>query len=298
VVTPADGRAVPGANAPLGVFDSGLGGLTVVRAISRALPSESMIYFGDTARLPYGNKSRATVTRLSREALRFLEHFGIKALVVACNSASAMALEALRADAVVPVLGVVEAGARMAVTATRNGRIGVIGTRATVGSGCYEGALERLRPGLTVTAAACPLFVPLVEEGWIDAPVTRSVAETYLAPLRAAGVDTLILGCTHYPLLKGVLAEVMGESVTLIDSGEAMAAEVQSELARRDLVHAGTAAHRFFVSDQPDRFHAEGSRFLGEDLEIRVESVDQSDIPWYDRSSLHGGLESGPGRSS
>jgi glutamate racemase len=270
------------------VFDSGLGGLTVVRAISALLPAESMVYFGDTARLPYGNKSKRTVTRLSLEALRFLEHFHIKALVVACNSASALALPSLQEEAQVPVLGVVEAGARQAVRVTRVGRVGVIGTRATISSRCYESALHRLRPDLQVTAAACPLFVPLVEEGWMNHPVTREVAEEYLAPLRENDVDTLILGCTHYPLLKGVLGEVMGERVALIDSGEAVAAELLEHLGERSAqVPSGPkgSRHRFYVSDQAERFHAEGRRFLGEDVLGRVEAVDQSDLPWYDRRS-------------
>ncbi len=272
--------------APLGVFDSGLGGLTVVRSLARTVPAEPMIYFGDTARLPYGNKSKATVTRLSLEALRFLEHFGIKALVVACNSASALALDAMTAEASVPVLGVVEAGARRAARTTRTGKVGVIGTRATVSSGCYDVALRRLAANLTVTSAACPLFVPLVEEGWIDHEVARRVAEEYLAPLRAAAVDTLILGCTHYPLLRDVLQKVMGDAVALIDSGDAVAEDVVAELDRRKLRAPEAGApprHRFFVSDQADRFHAEGRRFLGDAVLGRVEAVDQSDVPWYDR---------------
>ncbi len=280
------------AGSPLGVFDSGLGGLTVVHALARRLPAERLIYFGDTARLPYGNKSKATVTRLSVEALRFLQHFGIKALVVACNSASALALDALIAEASVPVLGVVEAGAARAVETTRNGRVGVIGTRATVGSGCYDAALARRRPGVVVTSAACPLFVPLVEEGWIDHPVTRRVAEEYLAPLRDAGVDSVILGCTHYPLLRSVIGEVMGEGVSLIDSGDAVAEEVSAHLAGLDLLAPpaeAPARHRFFVSDQPERFHAEGRRFLGEAILGRVEPVNQSDIPWYDRPAAENG---------
>ena len=275
---------------PLGVFDSGLGGLTVVRSLARVLPAERMVYFGDTARLPYGNKSRATVTRLSLEALRFLEHFDMKLLVVACNSASALALDALQAAASVPVLGVVEAGARSAREATRNGRIGVVGTRGTVGSGCYEAALRTLDPAVSVTAAACPLFVPRVEEGWTDAPVTRQVALVYLEPVVRAGVDTLILGCTHYPLLREVIGRVMGEHVVLIDSGEAVAGDVARHLRERGLEAApgDRAPHRFFVSDQPERFLDEGSRFLGKDLLGRVESVDQSDLPWYDRRAPQG----------
>jgi glutamate racemase len=282
-------RTLPTARAPLGVFDSGLGGLTVVRAVSTLLPAESMVYFGDTARLPYGNKSQGTVTRLSLEALRFLEHHGIKALVVACNSASALALDALQAEAQVPVLGVVHAGARRAAETTRSGRVGGIGTHATVASGCYGRELERIRSGFTVTSAACPLFVPLVEEGWIDHAVTREIAEEYLGPLRRASVDTLILGCTHYPLLRPVIQEVMGAEVVLIDSGEAVARELEETLDRLGLrAGPGEASHRFFVSDQKERFGGEARRFLGASAPGRVEAVDQSDIPWYDRSSVIG----------
>jgi len=280
--------SLDGDRAPLGVFDSGLGGLTVVRAISHLLPDESIVYFGDTARLPYGNKSKRTVTRLSLEALWFLQHFGVKAVVVACNSASALALDALVAESQVSVLGVVEAGARRAAASTRRGKVGVIGTRATVASKCYERALTALEPELEVTAAACPLFVPLVEEGWIDHAVTRSVAEEYLAPLRKAEVDTLILGCTHYPLLKEVLRRVMGDEVVLIDSGEAVAGELREVLETRSLASftpESPPAHRFFVSEQAERFHEEGRRFLGENLLGSVETVDQSDVPWYDRRS-------------
>jgi glutamate racemase len=271
---------------PLGVFDSGLGGLTVVRAIAHTLPAEAMVYFGDTARLPYGNKSPRTVRRLALEALKFLEHFEIKAFVVACNSASALALDVLNDAAVVPVLGVVEAGARQAALRTRNRKIGVIGTRATVASRCYPAALERLGAGFQVASAACPLFVSLVEEGWVEHDVTRRVAAEYLEPLRQAGVDTLILGCTHYPLLKNVISAVMGNDVMLIDSGEALAADLEQQLTERGLLAPERkVAHRFFVSDQPDRFHAEGQRFLGEAVIGRVEAVDQSDLPWYDRPS-------------
>ena len=300
-MTPAEGVPVTANKqpSPLGVFDSGLGGLTVVRAILHSLPREGMVYFGDTARLPYGNKSEATVTRLSLEALRFLEHFGIKALVVACNSASAVALDSLQAEADVPVLGVVEAGARRAADVTRSGRIGVIGTRATVDSDCYDRALQELRTGVEVFSAACPLFVPLVEEGWIDDPVTRQVAEGYLAPLLENQVDTLILGCTHYPLLKALIGEVMGEEVTLIDSGEAVAVDVRAKLEDLGLQSSGqSASHRFFVSDQPQRFYAEGRRFLGETVLGSVQAVDQSDVPWYDRSSVEKHLGGETGRNS
>jgi glutamate racemase len=268
------------------VFDSGLGGLTVVRAVARTLPRERIIYFGDTARLPYGNKSRKTVTRLAVEALRFLEHFGIKAFVVACNSASALAMPVLAAEASVPVFGVVEAGARQAAAATGTKRVAVIGTRATVASRCYEQALEALKPGIQVASAACPLFVPLVEEGWMDHPVTARVAAEYLEPLRDFDPDTLILGCTHYPLLKTVIQDIMGEGVTLIDSGEAMAQELQTRLEGLGcLATTGAGRHRFFVSDQADRFQDEARRFLGEAAAGAVSAVDQSDLPWFDRGA-------------
>jgi glutamate racemase len=254
--------------------------------VARTLPGERIIYFGDTARLPYGNKSRKTVTRLAVEALRFLEHFRIKAFVVACNSASALAMPVLAAEASVPVLGVVEAGARQAAAATRTKRVAVIGTRATVASRCYEQALAALAPGIEVASAACPLFVPLVEEGWTDHPVTARVAGEYLQPLRDFAPDTLILGCTHYPLLKGVIQTVMGDGVTLIDSGEAMALELQTRLADLEcLAETGGGDHRYFVSDQAERFHDEARRFLGDAAPGSVSAVDQSDLPWFDRGA-------------
>jgi glutamate racemase len=274
--------------ARLGVFDSGLGGLTVVRALIHRPVHGRIVYFGDTARVPYGNKSPATVTRLTLEAMRFLQHQGVRALVVACNTASAVAMDALVREASVPVLGVVEAGARSAAKATRTGRVGVIGTRATVGSRCYERALERLRPGLAVSAAACPLFVPLVEEGWIDGDVTRRIAEEYLGPVRDAGVDTLVLGCTHYPLLRAVIQDVIGKDVTLIDSGEAVAEEVESLLRTLGVGPSPESAairHRFYVSDQIERFEVEMRRFLGETVAADVRTVDQTDVPWYDRTA-------------
>lgn len=267
---------------PLGIFDSGLGGLTVVRSIARSLPGEPMVYFGDTARVPYGNKSETTVTRLSLEALRFLEPFGIKMLVVACNSASAVALDALESHASIPVLGVVEAGARRALETTRNGRVGIIGTRATVASQCYERAIAQQRPEVQAFSNPCPLFVPLVEEGWGNHPTTRVIATEYLEPLIQQDVDTLILGCTHYPLLSGLIGEIMGERVTLIDSGDAVAIEVRKSLVGYGLLAPETAApeRRFFVSDQAEKFHQEGQRFLGNEFLGSVEAVDQS--MWHD----------------
>ncbi|HTR20464.1 MAG TPA: glutamate racemase [Gemmatimonadales bacterium] len=254
--------------APLGVFDSGIGGLTVAHALFDRLPSESVIYFGDTARVPYGPKSPDTVRRYSAEILAYLLHRGVKAVVVACNTSTAHALESLRAQAPVPVIGVIEPGARAAVAATRSGRVGVIGTAGTIASGAYERAIRASRPDAVVTSRACPLFVPLVEEGWLDHPATELIAREYLEPLRRADVDVLVLGCTHYPLLKPLLQRVMGPDVRLIDSAEETAKEVASELERRGLRADGMArpVHTFVVSDDEPRFRLVGARFLGEKL--------------------------------
>lgn len=255
-------------DAPLGIFDSGIGGLTVARAVFERLPHESVIYFGDTARVPYGPKSPETVRRYSAEILALLVARGVKAVVVACNTSTAHALPDLQKAAPVPVIGVIEPGARAAVRASRTGRIGVIGTAGTVASGAYARAIAALRPDADVRSQACPLFVPLVEEGWFDHPATELVAREYLEPLRRAGVDTLVLGCTHYPLLKPLLARVMGPAVTLIDSAAETAAAVAEELATRGLA-AGAAhrpAHRFIVSDDERHFRQVGARFLGNAL--------------------------------
>jgi glutamate racemase len=260
--------------APLGVFDSGIGGLTVAHALFERLPQESVIYFGDTARVPYGPKSPETVRRYSAEILAHLLHRGVKAVVVACNTSTAHALESLREQSPVPVLGVIEPGARAAVAATRGGAIGVIGTAGTIASGAYERAIKALRPNARVVSQACPLFVPLVEEGWFDHPATELVAREYLRPLEAAGVDVLVLGCTHYPLLKPLLGRVLGASVRLIDSAEETATTVQSELTARELLADGShrPTHTFVVSDDEPHFRKVGARFLGERLR-RVEVV-------------------------
>jgi glutamate racemase len=261
--------------APIGVFDSGIGGLTVAHEVIRQLPHESIVYFGDTARVPYGPKSPDTVRRYSREIASFLEEQGVKSIVIACNTATAHALTALREEMDMPVIGVVEPGARAAVKATRDGHIGVIGTVGTIKSGAYERAIRAINPDVLVTPRACPLFVPLVEEGWTDHDATRLVAREYLEPLIAADIDTLVLGCTHYPLLKPLLREVLGPSVTLIDSAEETAAETARTLAAKNIAAEPSAdpTYRFVASDDPLMFLQLGQRFLGgtmEGVEIRT----------------------------
>jgi glutamate racemase len=260
--------------APIGVFDSGIGGLTVVREIGRQLPNESIVYFGDTARVPYGPKSPDTVRRYSREITSYLQDQGVKAVVVACNTATAHALPELQAEFTLPVVGVVGPGARAAVEASAGREIGVIGTAGTVKSGAYERAIHALDPAARVTARACPLFVPLVEEGWLDTEATRLIAREYLAPLAAASIDTLVLGCTHYPLLKPLIAAVLGGDVRLIDSAEKTAEQIGRELRERGLEAAAgaRATHRFIASDAPEQFLRVGQHFLGAAID-RVETV-------------------------
>ena len=257
------------AAAPIGVFDSGIGGLTVARELMRQLPAESIIYFGDTARVPYGPKSPDTVRRYSREIANYLRERGVKALVVACNTATAHALTTLQAEEPIPVIGVVEPGARAAVAATRGGRIGVIGTVGTIRSTAYERAIRALRPDAQIIARPCPLFVPLVEEGWLEHEATRLVADEYLSEFAREHVDTLVLGCTHYPLLKPLIAEVLGPDVALIDSAEQTAAETRRVLEARGLLApAGAAAvRRYVASDAPDQFLRMAERFLGAPIE-------------------------------
>jgi glutamate racemase len=259
--------------APLGVFDSGIGGLTVARALFERLPHESVIYFGDTARVPYGPKSPDTVRRYAGEILTFLLARGVKALVVACNTITAQALAYLKERSPVPLVGVIEPGARAAVATTKTGKIGVIGTVGTIASGAYERAIRALQPDATVHARACPLFVPLVEEGWFDHPATELIAREYLGALERAEVDVLVLGCTHYPLLKPLLGRVMGRGVTLVDSAEETAKVAAQELEARGLL-AGhrSPEHLFVVSDDEPHFRKVGARFLGEQLR-KVEVV-------------------------
>jgi glutamate racemase len=262
---------------PIGIFDSGVGGLTVLRAVRERLPRESVIYLGDTARVPYGTKSRVTIEHYAVEDAGFLVRKGVKMLVVACNTISAMARERLRAEFNVPLLSVLGPGARMAARVTRNGRIGVIATEATVESGAYRRAIQescRDRE-VEIFSYACPLFVPLVEEGETESQVARLVAEQYLAPLRAERIDTLVLGCTHYPLLKRVINETIGPGVTLVDSAEATAEETAQLLAARGLLNQSpeAGASRFYVTDAAGRFHRIAERILGEPLE-HLEAVE------------------------
>ncbi len=259
--------------APIGIFDSGLGGLTVVHAIVERLPGENTIYFGDTARVPYGPKSPETVRRYSLEIARWLLGQQVKAIVVACNTSTAHALDVLTAESPVPVFGVIEPGAAAAVTVAPFHPIGVIGTTGTIRSGAYQTAIKALLPDAEIIAKACPLLVPLVEEGWFNHPATRTVAEEYLSPVRAKNIMTLVLGCTHYPLIKPLVQEVIGERVTLIDSAEETAKAVAGAIQSGQLEGRGGkgATHRFVVSDDPERFRRVGTGFLGErinDVEV------------------------------
>ena len=275
---------------PIGVFDSGLGGLTAVRELFHALPGESVVYFGDTARLPYGSKSRETVTRFSLEIASFLVRHDVKCLLVACNTSSAYALDSLAGRLEIPVVGVIEPAVRAALTASPGGRIGVIGTLGTIGSGAYTHAIAAERADATVVSQACPLFVPLIEEGWLEHDVTRSVAAEYLAPFQTANIETLILGCTHYPLIAPLIAGIMGPTVRLIDSG-AEAARATADLLRdRDLLAPGPARHRFYVSDQPRNFERMAQSFLGRPIPGTT-VVDQTDLPWFERIPAPSGTE-------
>ncbi len=256
----------------IGIFDSGVGGLTVQRAVLEAVPGADTVYLGDTARVPYGTKSAETVTQYSLRNARFLARHDIDLLVVACNTASAVALPALRAELLVPVVGVVDPGARVAARRSPSGRIGVIGTQGTVASGAYQAAIRRERPGADVVARACPLFVPLAEEGWTDPgdEIVRGIVRRYLAPMRESGVDTLVLGCTHYPLLEAAIAAEL-PGVALVDSARAIAAEVRERVGPDAPERQG--AHRFFVTDAPEKFLAVAGRFLGREV-AAAEHVD------------------------
>lgn len=250
--------------APIGVFDSGVGGLTVVAALRKALPSERILYLGDTARVPYGGKSAETVTRYSREISQLLLAEGAGLLVVACNTASALAVPELSATSPVPMIGVLEPGAAAAVHASKSGSIGVIGTRATVASDAYGKAIRRLDPGARVIAGSCPLLVPLIEEGLLEDPVTDAILERYLSPLLREGIDTLVLGCTHYPLLKPAIARICGPDVTLVDSAENCALAVAALRTRNTSGAVGAAPPPdILLTDPSEGFLREAARMLG-----------------------------------
>jgi len=253
---------------PIGVFDSGVGGLTVFREIARELPHQPLVYFGDSARVPYGTKSPETVIRYSLQAAAHLMDRGIGMLVVACNTATAAALPSLQAQLSVPVIGVVEPGARAAVKATR-GRVGVIATEGTVRSQAYTRAIHALNPNVEVIESSAPLFVPLAEEGWANTHVAREVAEVYLSPLIDAGIDTLVLGCTHYPILRGTIEKVVGEKIAIVDSAETTAQSVRASLDG-DAPHEGEPEHRFLVTDATERFR----RIAGEFLECEIQNLE------------------------
>ncbi len=261
---------------PVGIFDSGIGGLTVVRELRRLLPQEDLVYLGDVARFPYGTKSAETITRFALEDASFLTRRAARAVVVACHSASSVALPELERRLSVPVIGVVEPGARALVTATRRGRVGVIGTDATIRAGAYQRALKKIEPKVEVVARATPLLVALAEEGWVDGPVTEAVCRRYLADLVEEGIDALLLGCTHFPLLEPVIARVVGERVKVVDSAAATAAAVAAVVGqeRRETRSTNSEGRRLkvYLTDLSPGFETVGSRFLGAPIEdvVRV----------------------------
>ncbi len=266
---------------PIGVFDSGVGGLTVVKELRSLLPAEDIVYFGDTARVPYGNKSIPVIRRFSLEIARFLESMRVKMLVIACNTATALALDYLKRQTDLPIVGVIEPGVRAAVNAIKNGRIGVIGTSATIRSEAYQSRLHRFRPRDVILAKPCPLLVPLVEENLLDAPVTKMALDMYLSEWRESGIDGLILACTHYPLLKPLIEDYFQGRVRLIDSAQETAREVGELLLARRLQAPPDrmGSEEFYVSDSPENFTAIGSAFLGRPLQrVFLEPVWKRDI--------------------
>ena len=271
-------------NAPIGVFDSGVGGLTVAREIMRQIPNEKIVYFGDTARVPYGSKSKETITRFSRQIVRFLETQKVKAIVVACNTASAYALDELEKEVDIPIIGVVRPGAKVAANATKNGKIGVIGTEGTISSGIYASYIKQIKSDVEVIGKACPLFVPLVEEGLWEDPVTDEIAKRYLAELSHLDkdIDTLILGCTHYPLIRSTLGRIMGEKVTLVNPAYETARELKELLIEKELLNdkelgLGDNRYQFFVSDKADKFQ----NFANSIIKYGILSAKKVDIDQY-----------------
>lgn len=254
----------------IGIFDSGIGGLTVVKEIRKILPRERIVYFGDTARVPYGNKSKSTIIKFSLQNILFLLRHKVKIVVIACNTSSSIALPIIRKQLRIPILGVISPGAKEAVYATRNRRIGVIGTKATISSGSYEKEIKKIDPGIKIISKACPLFVPLVEEGWVRGDVAERIARVYLQPIKDFGADTLILGCTHYPLLRNTIQKIMGKKVVLIDSAIGVAKQVKEILRREKLMSQGNISRKnesvFYVTDDVEQFFKLGGKFLNKKI--------------------------------
>lgn len=267
---------------PIGIFDSGIGGLTVAKRIIAMLPNENIAYFGDTARVPYGTKSNETIIEYSLQDAQFLINKNVKLIIVACNTASSVAIDKLKEKFNIPIIGMIEPGANLALQSTKNGRIGVIGTNSTIDNQAYLNKLKKLEQKLEIIEKPCPLFVPIAEEGWLDHEATKLIAKEYLQELIDFGVDTVILGCTHYPLLSGVIQEVMGKDVTLIDSGMAASLEVEDYLkgrgVRNDSNQLGT--HHFYVSDLPKKFKSVAERFLGTEVK-HIEKIDVDSLIKY-----------------
>lgn len=263
---------------PIGVFDSGMGGLTAVRQMMQCLPHEDIVYFGDTGRVPYGSRSAETIIKYARQDVAFLRQFDLKAIVIACGTVSATSLSLLRAENPIPILGVVEPACDTAVRLTNSGRIGIIGTTATIRSNVYEAAVRKRMPKAMLLSRACPLFVPLVENGRVRPgdPVTTPVVEEYLSPFREAGVDTMVLGCTHYPLLTDIIAEYMGSGVRLIDTGRECALSLKAYLERTDALNGNTfeGTRHYYASDSAEDFASLASVFLGTDISGRVDRVE------------------------
>lgn len=268
-------------SAPIGVFDSGVGGLTVAREIMRHLPNENIVYFGDTARVPYGSKSKDNIIRYSRQIIHFLKTKGVKAIVIACNTASALALDVVREESDIPIIGVVEPGARAALSVTETKKIGVIGTEATVRSAMYEKIMEEIDPKVSVTAKACPLFVPLVEEGFTKHRVTEEIIEYYLDSMKHSDIDALILGCTHYPLLRSKIREYVGEKITLVNPAYETAMDLKQLLKENDMENPDTegdhGSYSFYVSDAADKF----KQFANSILPYDIETTKQINIEEY-----------------
>lgn len=267
---------------PIGMFDSGVGGLSVAKEIMRQLPNEKIVYFGDTARVPYGGKSKDTILRYSRQIIRFLQTKNVKAIVIACNTASAFALEEIKAEIDIPIIGVVKPGAKTAVETTKNNKIGVIGTEGTINSAIYEEFIHKLKSDIKVYGKACPLFVPLVEEGWLDDDVTKEVVKRYLTELMDKDIDTLIMGCTHYPMLKDVIGEVMGEGVKLVNPAYETAVGLAEMLKKKNILAdannmTNEEKYDFYVSDAPDKF----KKFADSILSLNVKGAEKIDIEDY-----------------